>query len=624
VRDEGRRGPTLPRVSALDGARGLAVAGVLLFHAGHLLGGYLGVDFFFTLSGFLITSLLLTESTKRGSVGLGGFWSRRARRLLPALAVMLFGVALYAWLFGDRTALFGIRGDAWATMAYVANWHQIFSHQSYFALFASPSPLTHTWSLAIEEQFYVVWPLVFVALLARFKRATPKAVLVTSLALAAVSSTLMIVLYSASDTDRLYYGTDTRAAAILFGAALAAWLAIKGPTTSRTRRNILEGLAIVSVIGLAIAWTRLDGQSATLYQGGFLLCGIAATIIIAAVVHPQPGPIARAFSFTPLVGLGLISYGVYLYHWPIDVALDSKEMGFSGWPLVIFQIAVTLGISIASYRFVEQPIRHGAWSAVEWRRFVPATALVLVVVMFAVTANGLPSTVPGLRHPTLAAEVAYANAPPGAERVMVVGDSVAYFLGKAMKQVKRDPPIAVFSAGVQGCGFPPPMKRARYHSANGQHLDKKTFACDPLWEGRAVKKFKPAVVFWLTGNPADSVLYNGQWIDTCSTAYATLYENSLRQAFKVMGWPKTKIVMTTEPYPRYLFAEEDKPTDCENNYRRVVASAMHVQLIDLMGYICPGGQCVEKLHGVTLRKDGEHFENAGGRLVASWLLDQVK
>jgi peptidoglycan/LPS O-acetylase OafA/YrhL len=295
VESEGRKA-AIPHISALDGARGLAVAGVLLFHGGHLIGGYLGVDFFFTLSGFLITSLLLAESGRTGSVGLGGFWSRRARRLLPALAVLMVAVALYCFAFASTDQLYAIRSDAFATLGYVANWRQVFSHRDYFALFSAPSPLDHTWSLAIEEQFYVIWPLVFVGLLAWRQRAAARAVLVTSLVLAGVSSVLMIALYDPANVSRSYFGTDTRAAAILFGAALAAWLAIHGPTRDRRRRVALEIVGIGSAIGLAVAWTRLDGQSSTPYHGGFLLCGLAATAVIAAAVHPEPGPVSRVLA----------------------------------------------------------------------------------------------------------------------------------------------------------------------------------------------------------------------------------------------------------------------------------------------------------------------------------------
>jgi len=363
VETEGRAG-SIAHISALDGARGLAVAGVLLFHGGHLKGGYLGVDLFFTLSGFLITSLLLAESRRTGSVGLGGFWSRRARRLLPALAVLMVGIAIYAAVLAKPSELSQIRGDAFATLGYVANWHEVFSHASYFALFTAPSPLNHTWSLAIEEQFYVIWPLLFVALLVRFRRSAPQAVLATAIGLAAISSVLMIALYDPANSNRVYFGTDTRAAAILFGAALAAWLAIAGPARDRGSRVAVEALGLLGVVVLAVAWTRLDGQSSTLYQGGFLLCGLAATAVIAAAVHPEPGPIARVLSFRPLCALGLISYGVYLYHWPIDVVLNEERAGIRGWPLFSLQTAVTLAVAIASYRIVEQPIRRGALSSI--------------------------------------------------------------------------------------------------------------------------------------------------------------------------------------------------------------------------------------------------------------------
>ena len=398
-------------VSALDGGRGLAVAGVLLFHGGHLRGGYLGVDFFFTLSGFLITSLLLAESARTGGVGLGGFWARRAWRLLPALAVLMVGVAVYCVAFVSAGQFDLIRGDALATLGYVANWREVFSHQNYFALFSAPSPLNHTWSLAIEEQFYVVWPLVFVGLLARFRRRQPVAVLVASLGLAATSTVLMFVLYDVDDVARVYFGTDTRATAILLGAALAAWLAMFGPTVRRERRVALEVVALVGVAFLALCWARLDGQSSSLYHGGFLLCAVAATAIIAAAVHPEPGPISRVLSWKPLCALGLISYGVYLYHWPIDVALDAKEMGFHGWPLFGFQTVLTLVVATLSYKIVEQPIRHGAISVVQLRKLTPAIAVALIAAILATTTGG---TTPKGHHPRTSAPRRHAGIPSGA------------------------------------------------------------------------------------------------------------------------------------------------------------------------------------------------------------------
>jgi peptidoglycan/LPS O-acetylase OafA/YrhL/lysophospholipase L1-like esterase len=489
VEGEGRRA-AIEHVSALDGARGLAVSGVLLFHGGHLKGGYLGVDLFFTLSGFLITSLLLAEASRTGSVGLGGFWARRARRLLPALAVLMVGVALYSVAFAKPSELAQIRGDAFATLGYVANWHQIFASQSYFALFSAPSPLNHTWSLAIEEQFYVIWPLLFVALLARFRRVAPRAVLVTSLVLAGVSSVLMIVLYDPANTNRAYLGTDTRAAAILFGAALAAWFAIHGPVRSRIARVAVETAGLGGAVVLAVAWTRLDGQSATLYRGGFVLCGLAATAVLAAAVHPRPGVLSRALSFRPFCALGLISYGVYLYHWPIDIVLDEQRVGLSGWPLFAVQTAVTLAIAIASYLIVEQPIRHGKPTAARVRWLTPAVAIGLVLALFAGTLGArqiAPLTSPGV----LAA--ALRDRPPASPplRVMVVGDSTGTSVARGLAAA-HDPRLVVDDATQPDC----PIIDAAFTRLRRDDRPRDTSGCTDRtrrWTEHA-KQFRPNLV----------------------------------------------------------------------------------------------------------------------------------
>ena len=516
--------PRLEHQPALDGMRGLAVAGVLLFHGGKLAGGFLGVDAFFVLSGFLITSLLLVEA-RRGGVALRSFWARRARRLLPALAGMLSGVALYAVFIAKPDELATIRGDALATIGYVANWRAVVTSRDYWALFRKPSPLDHTWSLAIEEQFYVIWPLLFVGLLAWWKRATPKAVLVTSIVLACASSVLMFALYRPGDVTRAYYGTDTRAAAILFGAALAAWLSIHGPARSRARRVELELLGLVGAAVLAIAWMRLDGQSSAPYRGGFLLCGLAATAVIAAAVHPNRGPISRALSLRPLCALGAISYGVYLYHWPIDVYLDRSRVGVGGWPLFAMQTAVTITVATASYRWIEQPIRHGALSSAKLRAFTPALAISLVAAVFAATATATASTntgtgftVAAVGAPTKAATRAFRAAPPGSERVMVVGNSVAFSIGQAFKDVATEEHLSVFNAGLLGCAFPPGIQLAPLHMANGSELTLKP--CGPPWEPAVVARFRPQVVFWIVTNPAGlGGSYGGHDIEPCSRTW---------------------------------------------------------------------------------------------------------
>jgi peptidoglycan/LPS O-acetylase OafA/YrhL len=618
------RATQIPHVAALDGARGAAVAAVLLFHGGHLLGGYLGVDFFFVLSGFLITSLLLAESNRTGTVRLSGFWARRARRLLPALAVLMVGIAIYCLAFATPQQLAQIRGDAFATLGYVANWREIFSHKNYFALFTAPSPLNHTWSLAIEEQFYVIWPLVFVGLLAWWKRAVPKAVLVTTLALAGLSTALTFALYDRDNVSRAYFGTDTRAAAILFGAALAAWLAIHGPVTRRNARIALEAVGLVGAAVLALAWTRLDGQSSTLYRGGFLVCGLAATAVIAAAVHPQPGPISRALSLKPLCGLGLISYGVYLYHWPIDLAFDVKQMGFGGWPLLAFQTAITLIVAFASFKIVEQPIRRGALTSTQLRKLTPAIAFGLVLAIIGTTSGAHPLNVALLKHPLRAARNAYVAAPPGSKRVMIVGDSVGFFLGESFAELTTRPPLAVLDTAILGCSLLPEATSARYVNSDGNTVIQPTSPCNPRWQPGVLDRFRPDLVFLIVSNAANEWRYRNQWVGTCSEQYASLYERGLLDELALLGSHDSQVVMTTGVYPRYFGANTDTQTDCDNRVRRKVAAATGTQLIDLQGYICPTRECRVKQNGATLRPDGEHFEGAGGRLVAQWLLDQVR
>jgi peptidoglycan/LPS O-acetylase OafA/YrhL len=247
---------------ALDGIRAFAVVAVMLFHGGVLTGGYLGVDAFFVLSGFLITSLILHEIRNEGQLNRSRFWARRARRLLPALFLMLFAVCAYAALFAQQSELDRIRGDALATVFYVANWHAIFSGNGYWELFQAPSPLEHMWSLAIEEQFYVIWPLVVVAIAAiitrRRNQHTNPAPLVFAIAvIAGISSTVWCsVLFRADDVSRAYLGTDTRVGSILFGSAFAAWIVWKGPVRRHTSRIALEILAIAATIMVAgNAWT---------------------------------------------------------------------------------------------------------------------------------------------------------------------------------------------------------------------------------------------------------------------------------------------------------------------------------------------------------------------------------
>ena len=322
-------GVHLTRVPALDGLRGVAVLAVLLFHDGRLRGGYLGVDLFFVLSGYLITSLLLVEHREHGRVRLARFYERRARRLLPAMGLALVGVAVYAAVWAHSAEVARIRWDGIATLFYFANWRDVLAKQSYWDIFRAPSPLQHTWSLSIEEQFYAIWPLIVIGVLRVGRSARAVLLVALSVGSACAVYTVASALHH-GDQRLLYFGTQSRAPALLMGASLACGVALWGTFTTRRARVALELGALVAAGYLAWEWAHQPGDGLGLYRGPLLLCGVAATVVIAAAAHPQRGPIARVLAFPPLVGAGLISYGLYLFHWPVYLVLTHARTGLSG------------------------------------------------------------------------------------------------------------------------------------------------------------------------------------------------------------------------------------------------------------------------------------------------------
>jgi peptidoglycan/LPS O-acetylase OafA/YrhL/CubicO group peptidase (beta-lactamase class C family) len=362
-----QHGARLPYMPGLDGLRALAVAAVLLYHAEiGVVGGFLGVEIFFVLSGFLITALLFAEWQQHGYIQLSGFWMRRARRLLPALFVMLTGTFALAWLLVPDE-LSGLRTDALAALGYVMNWRLVFSQQSYFDPMIRPSLLQNLWSLAVEEQFYLLWPVLFIAGMRYLRRF---GLLAAILILAAASVVLMAWQYQpGADPSRIYYGTDTRAAGLLIGAALAlAWPPRRTPAAGRAGL-VLDGVGALALLGLLVAFVRVYEYHPWLYRGGFLLTAVGTAIVIVAAIHPRARLVPAILSWRTLRWIGLRSYGIYLWHWPIFmVTRPYQDVQFDGWPLLLLRFSLVLGLAALSYRFVELPIRQGAierwWQAV--------------------------------------------------------------------------------------------------------------------------------------------------------------------------------------------------------------------------------------------------------------------
>jgi peptidoglycan/LPS O-acetylase OafA/YrhL len=363
-------GRTLGHVGALDGLRGVAVLVVVVYHLSPqtLPGGFLGVSLFFTLSGFLITNLLLVEWQRSRSIDLRRFWGRRFRRLLPAALAGVALVLVLAWASADADQLSRLRGDVLASLGYVANWRFILGGDLYGAGYQAPSPLLHYWSLAIEEQFYIV--VAVVALFAsRFTGGRRTWFLVFG-ALAALSMLATVLLAaSGAPTTRIYFGSDTRAFELLAGVLLAVVVGFGIPRSWTTRRW-RHALWLAAGTGVLVSYFLVGTEQRWLYRGGLWLVALGSVAMILASL--DTGPVSRVLSWRPFMALGLISYGIYVYHWPIFLWLDRDTTGIDGLPLAALRLSVTLVASLASYRFLEQPIRR---RHLTWRPAAAAGAL---------------------------------------------------------------------------------------------------------------------------------------------------------------------------------------------------------------------------------------------------------
>ncbi|HEY6531169.1 MAG TPA: acyltransferase family protein [Acidimicrobiales bacterium] len=465
---------------ALDALRGVAVLLVVAFHSeiGIARGGYLGVSTFFTLSGFLIATLALAEHRSTGTFDLRGFWTRRFRRLIPG-AVLAVGIAVVlVAVIGDPASQPGLGEDAAGSVFYIANWQQLFGGTSYAELFVAPSPLVHMWSLAVEEQFYLVFPLLLMALIGwRRTASSPRRLSLWArlgiAAAAAIVVSALLPLVLDLGTDRTYYGTDTRAAEIAVGVLLAVLLlprstapAAESPVPRRRSATVLAAASVVALAAMAVAWAVVPETSELWRHGGFLLYAVGSATLVACAVLVV-GPVAHLGSLRPLCRLGVISYAVYLLHWPILWALDRT----TSWaPVVRFAVALAASVAIAelSYRMIEMPVRRtGRIAGVRALGLVPALALV-VIVGAVLVARAAPA--PEIDYAAAAERLAAADsvqdppdatigqadtAAPGELRIAFFGDSTATMAAAGAQIAAEDDPRATVLEGVAelGCGI---------------------------------------------------------------------------------------------------------------------------------------------------------------------------
>jgi peptidoglycan/LPS O-acetylase OafA/YrhL len=644
------RSAALAHVEALDGLRGVGVAAVLLFHGTTSApGGYLGVDLFFVLSGFLITTLLVRERASTGGIDLVAFWARRARRLLPAMLLVVAAVVAMASA-GALEAGEALRGDAVATLTYWANWRFVAEGTDYFAAFRAPSPLQHAWSLAIEEQWYLVWPPIVMLVLPRLSR---RAVVIGVAGLAVASALAMVAL--SGDATRAYYGTDARVQALLVGA-LAALLVDRRPVTDgRSGRTVALAGAVAAIPVAAMLW-QADGSATWMYRGGFSAFALLSAVVVVAATVPG-GPVARALRLPPLTALGRISYGLYLWHWPLNLWLTPDRTGLGGWPLFAVRTGAALVVATTSYHLVEQPIRTGRRIA---RRPVAVAAVAVALVVGAITLP-LPETVIGPSTPSgqssAAAQAFEDFSPPDDEpavpasaldtaarplrgdrpaRILVVGDSVGWTLSQWLGPVEG---ATVMTGSLIGCGAHPAPIRVgdRVVELEGEG----GASCDgaaAFWAARVAAESPDVVVLmlgaWEVYDREDPALGR---LDVGSPGWHDWMVDGLEDvAARLARQTPARIVIPEVP----CFAEDElqlgTSAAARNDAGRVAAVnraiddlvARHpdrLARVPMRAWLCVGDAAIDERDGVELRPDGVHFDPASARLTwEQWLIPRLE
>lgn len=640
---------------ALDGIRALAVLGVMAYHDAYnwAKGGFLGVDAFFVLSGFLITTLLILEWRRAQGIAFVAFWGRRIRRLLPALLLVIVFVAIYSWIAVPSLQLGRVRGDGLAGLFYVANWRFIATGTSYFDLFSSPSPFRHLWSLAIEEQFYLVWPLVVFACL-KVARGRLRLLVGFCVVGTVASVWLMSALYDADDPSRAYFGTDSRAHTILVGCLLAILL-LQWKPSARQSRIAIQVLGVIGALAVVWAWHDVSDIERGYYGIGSLLYAVAVAAVIAAAVQPGRGLIRTPLSWKPLRWIGTISYGLYLWHWPIDVWIVEWRTGLGPTELNLLRFGVTFAFAIASYYLVELPVRRGKFLGIRRPnlRWVAPAGIVLVGATLLISTAGATDTPPlfgGTNSPypcpqagqVKLAEAAMRKSGGTADipkdrglRVALVGDSFSCSLWVGTKVVGKAAGWKTTQGAVVGCGV------ASGEVVTGEvRVPPGTDVCPGLTEGvetAAMKRGHPDVVLWVSTWERADLKVGDRTLEAGTPEWERALQKKMDQALRRLTRSGAHVVMTTQSSP--VSSVFTHPTDAEveaqgrafqrMNTQLLKFAARHpkqVTLVDLATKLCPGGSpCPEKVDGIKPRDvDGTHLTPQSAVWAMRWLVPFVE
>jgi peptidoglycan/LPS O-acetylase OafA/YrhL len=661
----------LAYLPALDGVRAFAVIAVMIYHGGPFFapGGFMGVDTFFVLSGFLITSLLVGEWRETLTIKLGAFWARRARRLLPALFMMLIFVAILASVILPKGTYPSLRLDALATLLYVSNWHFVLVGTNYFNETSTASPLIHTWSLAVEEQFYLVWPLVVLGIMRLTRNLRVLLYVCCAAALASAVEMFVLSLHAVS-FNRMYLGTDTRAQCLFIGAALAVVLAMatqRGRDAAAghpelwkppgSRAKAICGLAgLVGAAASLAIWVSTSTTSTFPYRGGFFLIGLATAGIIVAIVGAPRSPVPRFLSLAPIRYIGRISYGLYIWHWPIFIWMNHAMAGTTGAPLFFTKLAVTFAVSVASYHLVELPIRQGSFlrQGRAWIAAPSGVAVVLIALVAATAGVSGPATAVGTPTTTSTSSSAVATTTPTTAvaappvRVLLFGDSVALTLGEGLADASMEAKYnyVLSDKGILGCGvvFGPEVelmgaRDSTPAACNGTPFKPGTPVNQQPWPYQwlnAMSVVQPNVVVLLAGRwEVVNREYLGQWTNILNPTYAAYVKHQLELTSELVNATGARMVFLTAacndegeqpdgaPWP------EDNPARIAI-YNRLVreVAAEHPatdSVVDLHAAVCPDGKYSATKDGVQIRtpNDGVHFTIAAGPILAPYLMPEI-